>query len=205
MNIISFDPGELQNPHAIMVGTVSPRAIGWIATLNENGTNNVAPFSFFTVSSIRPMVIDFSIITPRDGREKDTLRNIRATKEFTCNVVTKGLAEAANKTSADLSYGEDESIYAGIRMIDSTMIAPRRIAESPINLECKLLQEISFGANPGAGTKIFGEVVKIHIDSRFLTEKNIVIASELKLVARLNESFWGEVCLLEMPDERIPR
>ncbi len=171
----SFDVGtELRDNYKFLIGSILPRPIAVISTLNEDGSNNVAPFSFFTGVSAVPMVIGFSpLIRTSTGKKKDTVINIEREKEFVVNFVTESNMQKINDASAELAYGEDEFIHAGLTPLDSELIKAKRVGESPIHFECKLRDILSYGDNIGAGRFITGEVVKVHVDSKLLDEGRI--------------------------------
>lgn len=164
--MLSFDTdGKFQDNYKFLIGSILPRPIAVVSTLNEDGSNNVAPFSFFTAVSAKPMIIAFSpMIRSTTGEMKDTPRNILREKEFVINFVPAELAQKINLTSSELPYGQDEFIHAGLTPIESELIKARRIKESPIHFECKFRDRLSYGDDPGCGQIITGEVVKIHIN-----------------------------------------
>lgn len=161
----TFDTdGDFANNYKFLIGSILPRPIAVVSTLNEDGTNNVAPFSFFTGVSAKPMIVAFCpLIRTTTGEKKDTLVNIERNKEFVINFVSTAIADKINLTSTELPYGEDEFKFAGLTPIDSLTIKPKRILESPIHFECILRDIISYGDMPGQGTLVTGEVKKIHI------------------------------------------
>ena len=165
--------------YKLLIGSILPRPIAVVATRNKDGSNNLAPFSFFNGVCSKPMIISFCpVIRASTGEKKDTLINIERDKEFVINFVTKSNMEAINKTSEELPYGEDEFSYAGLTPIDSVKIKPKRLKESPIHFECQLRDILQYGdGSPGTGFLVTGEVVLVHIqesiykDGRILTEK----------------------------------
>ncbi|MGB0453725.1 MAG: flavin reductase family protein [Bacteriovoracaceae bacterium] len=171
----TFSPSsDFKDNYKILIGSVVPRPIAVVSTLNENGTNNLAPFSFFTVVSANPMVIAFCpFIRSSDGEEKDTAKNIKREKEFTLNFCTEQYAEKINLAATELPYGEDEFSFSGLTPLDSTLVKPKLLRESPINFECKLRDTLSYGESLGAGQIITGEVVKIHIADEIFKDGKI--------------------------------
>jgi flavin reductase (DIM6/NTAB) family NADH-FMN oxidoreductase RutF len=161
----SFDTdGPFQNNYKFLIGSILPRPIAVVSTVNEDGSNNVAPFSFFTGVSASPMIVAFCpLIRSSTGDKKDTVKNIERTGEFVINFATVENADKINLASAELPYGEDEFKYAGLTPIDSDVVKAKRVLESPIHFECKLRDILSYGDEPGCGTLITGEVVKVHI------------------------------------------
>src|SRR5690606_111610 len=112
----SFDTnGEFSANYKFLIGSILPRPIAWVSTLNLDGSNNLAPFSFFTAVSAQPMIIAFSpMIRSATGQMKDTAKNILERQDFVINFVTEELATKVNLTSSELPYGEDEFLYAGL-------------------------------------------------------------------------------------------
>lgn len=171
----SFDTnGEFKDNYKFLIGSILPRPIAVVSTLNEDGTNNVAPFSFFTGVSAKPMIVAFCpLIRSATGELKDTPRNIFREKEFVINFVSQPIVDKVNQTSAELPYGQDEFTHAGLTPIDSEKVKARRIKESLIHFECIYRDHISYGDQPGNGSIITGEVVKVHVADELLDEGRI--------------------------------
>ena len=185
--MISIDPRELEAAAAykILIGSIVPRPIAFVSTVNENGTVNVAPFSFFNGVSSNPMAIMFSIGFKPNGTKKDTLINIERSKEFVVNTVGAWMTEPMNFCSVDLPYGESELDRAGLTPISSDLVSPPRVAEAPVHFECRLLSLTQVGkAEAGASTVVIGEVVRCHIHSRAWNNGKVLL-SEINPVARL--------------------
>lgn len=174
-----------------LVGIVTPRPIGWVSSIDEEGRVNLAPFSFFNVFGANPPVVVFSPLLRRDGSRKDTLLNVQATGEFVLNAVVESLADAVNVSSADLPRGESEVEPSGLTLLPSSRVKPPRIAESPAHLECKVMQIIATGEGGLAGNLVIGEVVAIHIDDRILDAEGRVDPSRLKSIGRLNGDWYS--------------
>lgn len=166
--------GDFKDNYKFLIGSILPRPIAVVSTLNEDGTNNVAPFSFFTGVSAQPMIVAFCpLIRSATGELKDTPRNIFREKEFVINFVSQPIVDKVNKTSAELPYGEDEFVHAGLTPIDSEKVKARRIKESLIHFECIYRDHISYGDRPGNGSIITGEVVKVHVADELLDQGRI--------------------------------
>ena len=175
--MLSFTPEKNQfvDNYKILIGSIVPRPIAVVSTLNKNGSNNLAPFSFFTAISADPMIIAFApLIRTSTGKKKDTLVNIERQKEFVINFVTEDNADLVNRASAELPYGEDEFLYSGLVPIASEIVKPSRVKESPIHFECILRDKICYGQSVGGGTLVTGEVVKIHIEEKVYDEGKII-------------------------------
>ena len=154
---------------------VAPRPIGWISTISRAGVVNLAPYSFFNaVSSDPPMVFYGANGThSADGGEKDSLRNVRESGEFVCNLVTWELRHQMNDTSAPAPHGIDEMEAVGIEKLPSRLVKPPRVAASPAHLECKLHQLVELPPDPSSGKRnvmVIGHVVALHIDDAFVTQ-----------------------------------
>jgi len=168
---------------------VAPRPIGWITTQDAHGAVNLAPFSFFNaVSSDPPMVFYGANGThDADGGEKDSLRNVRETREFVCNLVTWDLRQQMNATATPAPHGISEMEVAGIAAVPSRLVKPPRVAASPAHLECKLHQLVELPADPSTGERnvmVIGTVVGVHLDDEFIVEGRFDTA-RARPVARL--------------------
>lgn len=151
------DPSEwsFQENYHLLTGLVIPRPIAWMSSLSEDGVRNLAPHSFFNAVSADPPHVMVS-----STGVKDSVRNIRATKEFVLNIVTMDVIEDMVYTSTDFPPEEDEFVWSGLTAVPSVKIAPPRIAEAKAHLECVFVDEMTLGD----ATLIFGQVVQIHID-----------------------------------------
>ena len=184
-----------------LTGTVVPRPIGWVSTTGPDGTDNLAPYSFFTVASVDPPVLLFSA-ADRSARPEglsDTARNARETREFVLNVVTEPFAEAMNETSAPLAPGESEFDHAGLERAASTRVEPPRVAGIEAAYECQLYDTIEVGSS----TLVLGEVVYAHLSDDILTDENKVDVDEVAAVGRLAGSgycYTRERFRMERPD-----
>lgn len=173
-----------RDAHHLFVTAVSPRPIAWVSTVNNNGINNLAPFSMYALLSSIPAIVGFGVGSYRDGKKKDTLRNIEVNREFVINVVTEDLAEPMNATSAPYPPEVSEFDKAGLTPVKSDLVAPARVGESVISLECRMTQILGFGQEPMQNSFIIGEVLLIHIRDEVL-ENGVIESSKLKVVGRL--------------------
>lgn len=173
--MLTFDTNKsFQENYKFLIGSILPRPIAVVSTKNEDGSNNLAPFSFFTAVSAKPMIIAFSpMIKSSNGLMKDTPRNIFREKEFVINFATSELIDQINSCSTELDYGIDEFEFSGLTPIDSVSIKAKRVKESPIHFECVLRDHISYGDEPGCGQIITGEVVKIHVNEELFDSGRI--------------------------------
>ncbi|VYU67451.1 flavin reductase family protein [Metakosakonia massiliensis] len=155
-------------PHDPLNAIIGPRPIGWIASLDGSGQRNLAPYSFFNCFNYRPPIIGFA-----SSGWKDSVRNINETGEFVWNLTTRDLAERMNETSASIPHGEDEFTRAGLTPAPSRIVSAPRVAESPVNFECRLSQCIQLTTAAGSPVEtwlVLGEVVAVHIDESLLEE-----------------------------------
>jgi len=176
----------VSNTHGLdrdpFMALVSPRPIGWISTLDANGVVNLAPYSFFNAVSTNPHFVMFS----SSGR-KDSQRNAEETGEFVCSLATYDLRDAMNRTSKHVDPDVDEMALAGLSPASSTIVAPPRVAESPVAFECKYWRTVELpGADgkPGNHAIVLGQVVGIHIDDEALIDGRVDI-TKLRPIARL--------------------
>ena len=160
---ISPESRPSQDIYKILIGTVLPRPIAWVSSVDPSGNINLAPFSFFTVASVNPPILCFSPLLQENSIEKDTLVNIRQTSEFVVNIVSYALAQTMNRTSGPYPSDVNEFDVAGVTPKQSTFVEPPCVADSLVNFECKLQQIIPLGSEPRAGNLILGKVCNIHI------------------------------------------
>lgn len=147
--------------HDPLNAIVAPRPIGWISTVSRAGVRNLAPYSFFNLFNYAPPIIGFASIG-----WKDSASNIAETGEFVWNLATRPLAEAMNASSAMVGGAVDEFTLAGLETLPSTLVAPERVALSPVQFECRHTQTLRLTGKDGAETEswlILGEVIGIHI------------------------------------------
>jgi flavin reductase (DIM6/NTAB) family NADH-FMN oxidoreductase RutF len=186
MELIPADapPGAV---YKLLTGAVVPRPIGWVSTVDAKGQPNLAPFSFFNAVCSRPPTLLFCpSVRSTDANPKDTLNNLRQTGEFVVNIVTQELAEAMNKTATELPAEVDEFSYAGLSAAPSLVVAPPRVAESPVHFECRLNQIIQIGdGGLGAGWIVIGEIVHLHVDERVLLPNYKIDTAALQPIGRL--------------------
>ena len=165
----SYSPTEGHRlPHDPMVAIIGPRPIGWISSLDASGNRNLAPYSFFNMLSYRPPLIGFA----SNGR-KDTVRNVEETREFVWNLATRALADAMNASSANVPSCVDEFEFAALEAAPSRMVAPPRVAKTPVAFECKLTQLLRLKdqhGNESNSILVIGEVVTVHIHRSLLKD-----------------------------------
>jgi len=166
--------GAFADNYKFLIGSIIPRPIAVISTRNIDGSNNLAPFSFFTAISAKPMIVAFCPMTrSSDGELKDTVKNILREREFVVNFCTEANYERVNLASTELPYGEDEYKFANLTAIDSQIVKAKRMKESPIHFECVFRDMLSYGNTPGTGSLITGEVKLVHIDEAIMKDGKI--------------------------------
>jgi len=183
-----------QSVYNILVGSVVPRPIGWISTVDPAGRPNLAPFSFFNaVCPNPPHVLFCPNVRITDRQTKDSLHNVRETGEFVVNIVTEDLAEAMNLTSAELPMEVNEFEFGGLSVSPSKAVRPPRVAVSPIHYECKVSHIFDLGDQPGAGSVVIGRVIHIHVDESVLFGGDKIDLAKLKPIGRLGGNGYCKV------------
>ncbi|MFC1966733.1 flavin reductase family protein [Chloroflexota bacterium] len=180
---MKIKPADLdkRGKHELMMSAIVPRPIAWVSTVGEDGIFNLAPFSAFSSLGQQPSLVCLSISLKRGGEEKDTLRNIRFSKDFVVNVVNEDLAEAMNKSSFEYPIDVDEFKEAGVTPAKADLVKSPMVAESPVNMECKLAQVLKLGE---AGYAVIGEVLLVHVKDE-LWNGEYIEPSLLKAVGRV--------------------
>lgn len=193
--MLSIDPA--QHPHRqvykLMIGIVVPRPIALVSTIDRAGVRNLAPFSFFNGVGSNPPTVLFcptlrAVEELRDGK-KDTLRNVEETGEFVVNVVSDAISAAANATSAEVPPEVDEFELSGLTPISSEVVRAPRVAESPAQMECKLMQVVYTNRAPGGGVVVLGEIVRFHIREDLFDDFRVDPAG-LDAVGRMAGNTW---------------
>jgi len=165
--------------YGILLNTVAPRPIAWVSTIGTTGAHNLAPFSFFNVVCIDPPLLAFAPglrtakqPTAGEGVAKDTLRNVRETKEFVV-IVTYDLREAMNVTSGEYDASVDEFDLAKLTPQPSKLVRPPRVGESPVSFECVLHHILDFSSAPTSSSLVIGRIVSIHINDAYIKDGKI--------------------------------
>ncbi len=186
--LFDFETIGPANAYKLVVSTVVPRPIAWVVSQDAAGLVNVAPYSFFNAFSDNPVVIGIGCGPRPEGSAKDTLANIRSTGQFVVNLVPFDHVEQMNVTAADFGPEVDEMAEAGLSRLPSARVAPPRIAESPVALECETFQLVPAGRH----TIVLGKVLAVHIadDCVLDAEKCYVDTPKLGLVGRMHGRGW---------------
>ncbi|MFN4032448.1 MAG: flavin reductase family protein [Fimbriimonadales bacterium] len=192
MTTRAFIPSEMspREAYALLISCVAPRPIAWVSTGAPDGCTNLAPYSFFNAGGANPVSVVFSCTNTRDGRPKDTLRNVQATGEFVINIAPYWLAERMNQTSFEYEYGVCEFEQVGLTRAPSRFVRPPRVAESPIAMECKLFQIVPHGVGPTAANYVIGEVVCFHIAEHLLTSEGVVDNLAADYIGRMGQAWY---------------
>jgi flavin reductase (DIM6/NTAB) family NADH-FMN oxidoreductase RutF len=192
--MLSIDPKEIPTGklHGYLLGAVAPRPIAFASTIDAGGNPNLSPFSFFNVFSANPPIMIFSPARRvKNNTTKHTLENALATKEVVINVVSYDMVQQMSLSSTEYPKGVNEFDKAGFTMLPSDVIKPFRVAESPVQFECKVNEVIQLGNEGGAGNLVVCEVVKLHIDENVINENGAIDQHKIDLVARAGGSFYS--------------
>lgn len=175
-----------QSIYKLMIGSIAPRPIGWISTVDEGGRPNLAPFSFFNAAGANPPHVLFCpMVRDTDGQRKDTVNNVRATGEFVVNIFGEALAGQMNLTSTEFAADVNEFEAAGLTAAPSLVVRPPRVLESPMHYECQVAQIVELGQEPGAGCIVIGRVLHIHVADELLVGGDKIDIAALQPIGRL--------------------
>ena len=191
--MLSINPQEISTKklHSYLLGAVAPRPIAFASTVDMDGNPNLSPFSFFNVFGANPPILIFSPARRvKNNTTKHTLDNALATKQVVINVVNYAIVQQMSLSSSDYPQGVNEFEKAGFTMLPSEKIQPFRVAESPVQFECKVNDVIFTGEKGGAGNLIVCEVLKIHISDQVLADDGSIDQHKIDLVARAGGSFY---------------
>lgn len=192
--MISIEPKDLSpvKLQGYLQGAIGPRPIAFASTVDSDGNPNLSPFSFFNVFSSNPPILVFSPARRvRNNTVKHTLINAEATREVVINVVNFDIVQQASLSSTEYGDGVNEFLKAGLTAIPSDIVKPFRVAESPVQFECKVNDIIKLGDDGGAGNLIICEVVKLHIDENILDENGAVDQFKIDLVSRMGGNWYS--------------
>ncbi|MEY3059464.1 MAG: hypothetical protein RL000_816 [Bacteroidota bacterium] len=197
---------QLQN---ILQYVIAPRPICFASTINKKGEVNLSPFSYFNLFSVQPPICIFSPSRRlRDNSTKHTLDNINEVAECVINIVSYEMVAQTSLASCEYPQGVNEFVKAGFTMLPSEVIQPPRVAESPVQLECRIQQVVSLGEKAGAGNLVIAEILRIHLSENILDDKGNIDQTALDLVARLGGNWYARInkdalFQLEKPNEKI--
>lgn len=192
--MLSIDPKAISpvKLQGYLQSAVAPRPIAFASTLDENGMPNLSPFSFFNVFSSNPPILIFSPARRvRNNTVKHTLINAQNTKEVVINVVNYDIVQQMSLSSTEYPDGVNEFVKSGLTMLPSDIVKPYRVAESPVQFECKVNDVIALGSEGGAGNLVICEVVKIHINEAVLDKDGLIDQHKIDLVARMGANWYS--------------
>jgi flavin reductase (DIM6/NTAB) family NADH-FMN oxidoreductase RutF len=191
--MITIDPKSVDQPtlHQYLLGAIAPRPIAFASTVNENGVDNLAPFSFFNIFGSNPPIAIFSPARRgRDNTTKHTYENVKQHRECVINIVNYELAQQMSLASTEYADGVSEFVKAGLTPMDSVLVKPKRVKESPVQLECIVKDVIELGNGGGAGNLIVCEVVMVHVRQSILDADGKIAPEKIDLVARMGGSWY---------------
>jgi flavin reductase (DIM6/NTAB) family NADH-FMN oxidoreductase RutF len=192
---MEFNPNDLETKaiYKLLTGTIIPRPIAWVSTVDDNGINNLAPFSYFNMVGDDPPHIMFS--TRRDDNSnKDTLNNILTNKQFVVNMVIESLTEQMNATAQSVPSVVDEFDLVGVTPVPSVLVKPMRVKESPIHLECELVHHYFLeNHKQGGACVIIGRIVHMHFDDNVILEDYKINLETYKPISRLAGSNYSKI------------
>jgi len=184
----AIDPAEhaATDIYKLMIGIIVPRPIAFVSSLDKAGVRNLAPFSYFTGCSTNPPVVCFCAAVRQGPRpHKDTLENVKATGEFVVNIVSEEFAAQMNATSAEVGPEVDEFALSGLTPIESDLVKPPRVAESKVQMECRLRQIVEVSDKPGGGSLVLGEVLRFHVLESVLADSYKIDPDKLNAIGRM--------------------
>ncbi len=182
---------DWQAIYKLATSFIQPRPIALVSTLSKAGVRNVAPFSFYNMVSANPPVVMFAPSYQRDGAAKDSLRNVEEIGEFVVATVTEAMAERMNQCAFRYPPDVDEFEASGLTPRPSRHVQPACVVESPVNIECVMLEIKRFGKSPGAGCAIFGRIVALHIDDAVLANDGLVDPVKLLAIGRMGRQTYA--------------
>ena len=192
--MISINPKDLSTPklHSYLLCAVAPRPIALASTIDAEGHPNLSPFSFFNVFGSNPPILIFSPSRRvRDNSVKDTLENAETVKQVVINVVTYDMVQQTSLSSTEYAKGINEFEKAGFTMLKSDTVRPFRVAESPVQFECKVNDIVKLGTEGGAGNLIICEILRFHISEDVFDGEKGIIQEKLDLVARAGGNYYN--------------
>ena len=181
---------EANDIYRLLVGGISPRPIAWISTLSVDGVANIAPYSFFNVASCNPPILWYSQVNPRNGQDKDTIRNLIDTRECVVHIVNSALLEKMNLSCALLPPEQSEFDFANIEAEPSHRVAALSVKDAPIRYECQLREVLQLSTLPSGGTVALLDVKSIYVDDR-LWDGQIIDQQQLDSVGKMGGDFYS--------------
>ena len=190
---LHFDPAETSIPkfHHLMLGAIAPRPIALASTIDNEGRPNLSPFSFFNAFGANPPIVVFSPSRRGiDNTTKNTYDNVKEVPEVVINAVTYEMVQQVSDSSADFPKGVNEFEMVGFTMEPSDLVKPFRVKESPVQLECKVLQVIETGLENAAGNLVICEILRIHVNPAVMDENGRIDQQKIDLVGRMGGEYY---------------
>jgi flavin reductase (DIM6/NTAB) family NADH-FMN oxidoreductase RutF len=194
--MLTLNPKEIPvaKMHSYLLGAITPRPIAFASTIDKAGNINLSPFSFFNCFGANPPILIFSPARrTRDNTTKHTYENLREVAEVVINIVTYSMVQQVSLASTEYPKGVNEFAKAGFTAEPSVLVKPPRVGESPIAMECKVLQIIQTGDQGGAGNLVICEVLRMHIREDVLDAEGKIDPWKLDAVARLGSDYYCRV------------
>jgi flavin reductase (DIM6/NTAB) family NADH-FMN oxidoreductase RutF len=209
--MITIDPKSISVPklQGYLQGTVAPRPIAFVSSIDKHGLVNLSPFSFFNMFSMNPPILVFSPSRRvRDNSTKHTLQNVLEVPEVVINVVSYDMVEKASLASCDFPKGVNEFVKAGFTEERSVIVKPPRVGESPVSFECKVNQVIPLGTEGGAGNLVICEVQLIHMKDEIVNDDGKINPFSMDAVARMGSDYYcrasgDAIFKVPKPNEKI--
>tara|TARA_B100000579_G_scaffold435763_1_gene459851 strand:- start:1501 stop:2358 length:858 start_codon:yes stop_codon:yes gene_type:complete len=184
---------DIKSVYHLLISGISPRPIALVGSIDKKGNSNLAPYSFFNAFGANPPIVGFSpAFSGRTGLPKDTLLNIKETKEFTISIVNSSIVEQISLSSCEFDKDTDEFIKSGLTKIESKKIKPYGVLESNFIMECKLYDIIELGNKPASGNLILGEVINFHVAQSVLDDNDQIDPYKLDPIARNGGSWYTD-------------
>jgi len=185
---------DMRTNYHLMISGIAPRPIAFVSSSDENKNHNLAPFSFFNGFGANPPIVGFSpALSGKTGLEKDTLVNIKKTKEFTISIINSDMIEQTSLASCEFQSSVDEFIKVGLKKHKSKIISVPGVEKSPFIMECKLYKIIELGGKPGSGNLILGEIVYFHVDECIIDTKNRIDPYKIDQIGRAGGSWYTSI------------
>ncbi len=191
--MITINPKELpvMKLQLMLQGAVAPRPVAFASTIDEQGRVNLSPFSFFNLFSANPPILIFSPARRgRDNTTKHTFENVKKVSECVINIVNYDMVQQTSLASVEYPEGVNEFVKAGFTELASEVVKPPRVAESPVQFECRVNQIIELGTEGGAGNLVICEVLRMHIDEKVIGENGLIDPFKIDQVARLGGDWY---------------
>lgn len=205
MKTINPNKVSRKDTYKYMIGSIVPRPIAWVSTIDQSGNTNIAPYSYFNAVSSNPPVMIFApCVNGSTGKQKDTLNNLRAIPECVINVVTHDTLQQCSISSMAYSAGISEFDKAGLTPLASEVVKPMRVAESPIHFECHVRDIIAFGTSGGAGNLVIVDVLRIHLKEDILDAKGFVDQQKIDAIGRMGGSYYARIIPQSLIEVRKP-